>query len=59
VTVDVSWSPPSDWVHHHHRRAHGRRTVCVIVGGFPDLSGETILARRPMRAIVSIICGAR
>ena len=43
----MTWSPPSDWVRITTIDAHtAGEPFRVIVGGFPDLSGETILARR-------------
>jgi trans-L-3-hydroxyproline dehydratase len=44
---DVTWSPPSDWMRITTIDAHtAGEPFRVIIDGFPDLSGETILARR-------------
>ena len=41
------WKPPKDWMRFTAIDAHtGGEPFRVITGGFPDLSGETILARR-------------
>jgi proline racemase len=44
---DVAWSPPSGWTRITTIDAHtAGEPFRVITGGFPDLPGETILARR-------------
>jgi proline racemase len=41
------WKPPQDWMRITAIDAHtGGEPFRVITGGFPDLSGDTILARR-------------
>ncbi len=43
----MAWSPPSDWTRITTIDAHtAGEPFRVIIDGFPDLSGETILARR-------------
>lgn len=43
----MSWSPPAGWTRITTIDAHtAGEPFRVIVGGFPDLSGDTILARR-------------
>ena len=44
---DVSWSPPSGWIRITTVDLHtAGEPFRVITGGFPDLAGDTILARR-------------
>jgi len=42
-----SWAPPLDWTRVHSIDAHTEgEPLRVIVAGFPDLAGETVLERR-------------
>lgn len=47
MNLQTTWQPPADWLKITTIDAHtGGEPFRVIVGGFPELQGETILERR-------------